>query len=240
MSFIICFVKSLDFLTVNENKCASWSKLSNKILAHHGAFLLPDFCHTALSFHQSPLTLSITVRFVIRLNFETSVSLCTMTQQEKSALGGFLADDSNHQHLGGSINFENLFKPASPFRLDKKLKWLRCSLLKISYYDSESHLLFDFRCTVQECSGTLMWLLSWCWPLKMTDCQSSRCGTSVLPHHPLKSLRTTQGEAWTVTHADFWFLVILQNVLYVPSVGIFLQGNSVHILEPGWLWAPTE
>lgn len=42
-----------------------------------------------------------------------------------------------------------------------------------------------------------MWPLSWCWPLKMTDCQSSRCGTSVLPHHPLKSLRTTQGEALT-------------------------------------------
>lgn len=39
-----------------------------------------------------------------------------------------------------------------------------------------------------------MWPLSWCWPLKTTECRSSRCGTSVLPLHPLKSLRTTHGQ----------------------------------------------
>lgn len=57
-----------------------------------------------------------------------------------------------------------------------------------------SLLLCDFRCTVQECSGTLMWPLSWSWPLKMTDCQCSRCGTFALPHHLLKYWRTIQGE----------------------------------------------
>lgn len=59
---------------------------------------------------------------------------------------------------------------------------------------NKSHLPFICRCTVQECSGTLTWPLSWSWPLKMTDYLSSKCGTSGLPHRPSKCLRTTQGD----------------------------------------------
>lgn len=50
------------------------------------------------------------------------------------------------------------------------------------------------RCTVRECFGTLMWPLSWFWLPKMTDYQSSKCGTFVSPHRPLKFLKTTPGE----------------------------------------------
>lgn len=60
----------------------------------------------------------------------------------------------------------------------------------------KSNLWCISRCTVQECCGTPMWPLSWYWPLKMTDYQSSKCGTSVLPHPPSRFLRTTQGEVF--------------------------------------------
>lgn len=90
-----------------------------------------------------------------------------------------------------------------------------------------------FRCTVQECSGTLMWPLSWCWPLKMTDCQSSKCGTSVLPHHPLKFLRTIQGEVLTVSvllvfcFFFLFFLIIFANIGYTACTicWYFLPGE---------------
>lgn len=78
----------------------------------------------------------------------------------------------------------------------------------------KSNLWCIARCTVQECCGTPMWPLSWYWPLKMTDCQSSKCGTSVLPHHPSKFLRTTQGKVFSsksgpVCFSLFFFFLYL-------------------------------
>lgn len=102
----------------------------------------------------------------------------------------------------------------------------------------KSHLLCDFRCTVQECSGTLTWPLSWCWPLKMTDCQSSRCGTSVLPHHPLKSLRTTQGESLTVcTSFSFNFFSHLVEFTVCSLCMVFSYRG---ILSISWSQADSE
>lgn len=60
------------------------------------------------------------------------------------------------------------------------------------------------RCTARECFGTLMWPLSWFWLLKMTDYQSSKCGTFVSPHRPLKFLKTTPGEN---SFGTFWWFL---------------------------------
>lgn len=101
---------------------------------------------------------------------------------------------------------------------------------------NKSHLPFICRCTVQECSGTLTWPLSWSWPLKMTDYLSSRCGTSGLPHHPSKCLRTTQG--------DFFFLTerIVLNVFMILSNKLFLSHSVTPrgILSISWSQADSE
>lgn len=70
------------------------------------------------------------------------------------------------------------------------------------------------RCTVRECFGTLMWPLSWFWLLKMTDYQSSKCGTFVSPRRPLKFLKTTPGEDgfntfWCFSFSDLMMWILL-------------------------------
>lgn len=102
---------------------------------------------------------------------------------------------------------------------------------------NKSHLPFICRCTVQECSGTLTWPLSWSWPLKMTDYLSSRCGTSGLPHRPSKCLRTTQG--------DFFFFLterIVLNVFMILSNKLFLAPSVTPrgILSISWSQADSE
>lgn len=112
----------------------------------------------------------------------------------------------------------------------RRLKLPSCAL------KNKSHLPFICRCTVQECTGTLTWPLSWSWPLKMTDYLSSRCGTSGLPHRPSKCLRTTRG--------DFFFLTerIVLNVFMNLSNKLFLSPSVTPrgILSISWSQADSE
>lgn len=89
------------------------------------------------------------------------------------------------------------------------------------------------RCTVQECCGTPMWPLSWYWPLKMTDYQSSKCGTFVLPHHPSKFLRTTQGKVFFLT-----VRAVLCASLFFSYLMCFFSSRG--ILSISWSQADSE
>lgn len=100
-------------------------------------------------------------------------------------------------------------------------------------------LLCVFRCTVQECSGTLMWPLSWFWPLKTIDCQSSKCGTSVLPRHRLKFSRTTQGEVLRVRVLLVSVFSVSHLVKYTVMSPL-LVFSSRGILSISWSQADSE
>ena len=77
-----------------------------------------------------------------------------------------------------------------------------------------------------------MWPLSWFWHLKMTDCQSSKCGTFVSPHHPLKFWKTTPGED-SLSHFD---VLAFRDLMMWILLLLFVRG----ILSISWSQADSE